>query len=414
MTGSKKHRLALPSPAQAAWQDLEIGMFIHFAPNTWQDQHYDMLYTPLSEINPKELDAAQWVDVAESMNAKYIVFTAKHCGGFCMWPTKTTDYSVKSIPWRKGKGDICGDLAKECRKRKMPLGFYLSPRDDHFGITTSGIARSGRSCHQELYNKIYRQQLEELCTGYGKLVEIWFDGGADGDLAGPVIKKYQPEAMVFGSNRATIRWVGNEDGVAPYPARNTVSNNDKDWSPERNAAAGGKGTKWMPAECDVAIRRDWFWFTTNEGTLKSLDKLMDIYYRSVGHGCNLLLNHTPDRTGLIPSADVERAAEFGIEIKNRFSSLLAETKGKGSVFELDLEKDTVIKHFVAMEDIRHGERVRAYRIEVLANDEWKTIVTGSAVGHKKIDRIEPVMASRARLRVLKSAGTPVIRSFAIY
>jgi len=255
----------------------------------WQDQQGDMLTPPLECINPKKLDVAQWVDVAESMGARYIVFVAKHIGGFCMWPTPTTKYSIQYTPWKNGKGDICRDLAS------------------------------------------------------------------------------------------------------------------------------GEGTVWLPVECDVPIRKDWFWTTTNESSLKSLDHLMDIYYRSVGHGCNLLLNHTPDTTGLIPGADVKRAAEFGREIRKRFGKPLAEVSGQGSTVELSLRRPATIDHVVIMEDIRQGERIIAYKIEAFLGQSWKPIAKGSAVGHKKIDRLEkPVKTDKIRFVCTESSQAPLIRNLAVF
>jgi alpha-L-fucosidase len=414
-----KIKLAKPTPAQLAWQDLEVGMFIHFAPNTWQNSQYDTLSTPLSEINPDRLDVKQWVDVAEAMRARYIIFVAKHAGGFCMWPTDTTDYNIANTPWRGGQGDVCGDLAEECRRRNMPLGFYLSPRDDHFGIGTGGKARSGKLVHQALYDRVFKRQLTELLTRYGKLVEIWFDGSANGKLVAPIVRQYQPEAMVFQSSAATIRWIGNEDGVAPYPTWNTVPAAFTEWTPELEVHAGprpepAEPTRWLPAECDVPIRRDWFWTPDNEDTLKSLDQLMDIYIHSVGHGCNLLLNHAPDTSGLIPEADARRAAEFGTEVTRRVGTPLASTSGSAMVLELALEPPAEIDHIMLMEEIKDGEKVLEYQVEVLTQDGWQKVVQGTSVGHKKIDRIEPVTTSHVRLSYLQSIGTPSIRNFAVY
>jgi alpha-L-fucosidase len=419
MAKESKLKMSKPSPAQLAWQDLEVGMFIHFAPNTWQDSQHDNLATPLSAINPASLDVRQWVDVAESMRARYIIFVAKHVGGFCMWPTETTRYSIAGTPWREGKGDVCGDLAEECRRRNMPLGFYVSPRDDHFGAAEGGRARSDMPAHQALYDRVYKRQLTELLTRYGELVEVWFDGSANGRLVAPLIKKHQPDAMVFQTSAATIRWIGNEDGVAPYPTWNTVPAGIREWTPDLEAQAGprpepSEPTLWLPAECDVPIRKDWFWTRDNIDSLKSLDQLMDIYYRTVGHGCNLLLNHTPDPSGLIPEPDAHRAAEFGAEVIRRFGAPLASTSGAGRVLELVLDLPAEIDHVVMMEEIREGERVLEYQVEVLAEDGWRKVAQGSAVGHKKIDRIVPVIASRVRLSYLQSIGTPVMRSFAVY
>jgi len=404
-------RLALPTPEQAAWHDLELGMFIHFAPNTWQDQEYDDLSTPLAKINPAQLDTDQWVRVAESMGAKYIIFVAKHVGGFCLWQAEATDYSVKSIPWRDGKADVMAMLAESCRRRGMKLGVYFSPADRKHGADVGGRCKT--PAEQTRYNAIYRQQLTELLSRYGPLVEVWFDGSCIIDV-GDLLKKYVPKAMIFQGPQATIRWVGNEDGIAPYPAWNSLPLAAAKSGVATAAESRPDGDAWMPLECDARFRNSWFWNTKNANALKSVDQLMDMYYKSVGRGAVLLLNHTPDPTGLIPEADAKRAAEFGAEVQRRFGKSTAETSGRGETIELDLGKARIVDHIITMEDIRQGERVRAYTIEALTDGVWREIVKGTAVGHKKIDRFTPVKASKIWLRSQSSVGAPIIRKLAAY
>jgi alpha-L-fucosidase len=404
-------RLALPTPEQTAWHDLELGMFIHFAPNTWQDQEYDDLSTPLAKINPAQLDTDQWVRVAESMGAKYIIFVAKHVGGFCWWQTETTDYSVKSIPWRSGKADVMAMLAESCRRHGMKLGVYISPADRKHGADVGGRCKT--PAEQTRYNAIYRRQLTELLSRYGELIEVWFDGSCIIDV-GDLLKKYVPKAMIFQGPQATIRWVGNEDGVAPYPAWNSLPLAAAKSGVATSAEGRPDVDAWMPLECDARFRNTWFWNTKNANTLKSVDQLMDMYYKSVGRGAVLLLNHTPDPTGLIPEADAKRASEFGAELQRRFGKSIAETSGQGEIIELDLGKAQTVDHVIAMEDIRQGERVRAYVVEALMDGVWKEICKGTAVGHKKIDRFAPVKTSKIWFRTLSSAGAPIIRKLAAY
>lgn len=404
-------RLALPTPEQTAWHDLELGMFIHFAPNTWQDQEYDDLSTPLAKINPAQLDTDQWVRVAESMGAKYIIFVAKHVGGFCWWQTETTDYSVKSIPWRSGKADVMAMLAESCRRHGMKLGVYISPADRKHGADVGGRCKT--PAEQTRYNAIYRRQLTELLSRYGELIEVWFDGSCIIDV-GDLLKKYVPKAMIFQGPQATIRWVGNEDGVAPYPAWNSLPLAAAKSGVATSAEGRPDVDAWMPLECDARFRNTWFWNTKNANTLKSVDPLMDMYYKSVGRGAVLLLNHTPDPTGLIPEADAKRASEFGAELQRHFGKSIAETSGQGEIIELDLGKAQTVDHVIAMEDIRQGERVRAYVVEALMDGVWKEICKGTAVGHKKIDRFAPVKTSKIWFRTLSSAGAPIIRKLAAY
>ena len=404
-------RLALPTPEQAAWHDLELGMFIHFAPNTWQDQEYDDLSTPLAKINPAQLDTDQWVSVAESMGAKYIIFVAKHVGGFCWWQTETTDYSVKSIPWRGGKGDVMAMLSDSCRRHGMKLGVYISPADRKHGADVGGRCKT--PAEQTRYNAIYRQQLTELLNRYGELIEVWFDGSCIIDV-GDLLKKYVPKAMIFQGPQATIRWVGNEDGVAPYPAWNSLPLATAKSGVATAAESRPDGDAWIPLECDARFRNTWFWNTKNANTLKTVDQLMDMYYKSVGHGAVLLLNHTPDPTGRIPETDAKRAAEFGAKLQRRIGKSIAETSGQGETIELNLGKPQTVDHIITMEDIRQGERVRSYTIEALMDGVWREIAKGTAIGHKKIDRFAPLMASNIRLRVLSSAAPPIIRKFAAY
>ncbi len=405
--------LAKPTPGQVEWQDMEMEMFLCLDPCTWQNREYDDHSTPLDKINPDKLDTDQWARVAVSMGAKQILFVAKHTGGFCWWQTDTTDYGVKETPWRGGKGDVVKDLSESCRKAGLKLGIYLSPADDRYG------AKGGGKCDtpekQAVYDRVYRQQLTELLTRYGTISEVWNDGGLVVS-AEDILKEHASGAMIFQGKSATIRWVGNEEGRAPYPAWNAVSRE----ALQRGATAADddpNGEIWLPNEVDTVnvSPHFWFWNSKPERKLRSLDELMDCYYKSVGHGAVLLLNQTPDTSGLIPEADTRQAAAFGAEVQRRFGKSLAETSGTGDELALEFAKPTKIDHIVTMEDIREGERVREYMIEGRFGAEWKPLAQGKSLGHKKIDRLaEPVEVSAVRLRCTFSEGVPLVRKLAAY
>jgi len=403
--------LALPTGNQLHWADLEVGMFVHFAPNTWQDREYDDRSTPLASIDP-DIDTDQWAGVARDLGARYVVMVAKHVGGFCMWQTRTTDYGIRGTPWRGGKGDVMTDLAASCRRAGLRLGVYLSPRDDTFGAGNGG--RCATPERQREYDRIYRQQLTELLTRYGELVEVWFDGSIVVPV-GDLLRAHAPHAAVFQGPHATIRWVGNEDGFAPYPCWNAL--------PRRAAATGEAtakdgtpdGDAWLPNEVDVSIRRpNWFWSTTDETNLLSLDRLLELYYRSVGRGAQLLLNIPPDRTGRIPAADAARAKELGDEVRRRFGAPLAERAGTGREVVLRLPAPALVDHLVIEEDLAGGERVREYWLEGLAEGAWVPLGTGTAIGHKRLQPVPPLRLSAVRLTVARSAAPPRIRRLAAF
>lgn len=403
---------ARPTPQQRAWQDLEVGMFVHFAPNTWQDVESDNLTTPLSAINPVHLNTDQWVETAIALGARYIVFVAKHQGGFCMWQTQTTEYSIRNTPWKDGKGDVLAEIAASCRKHRMPLGVYVCPRDDHFGASNGGVCKTPEL--QSKYNAMYRQQLTEVFTRYGELVELWFDGSTVVPVA-DLVHRYQPNAMAFQGPAATVRWVGNEDGFAPYPCWNSLSATDAHTGVATALDGDPNGTAWMPVEADASIRRpDWFWSTTNANKVLSVDQLMSIYYRSVGRGAQLLVNIPANREGLLPDPDRNAAAAFGREVRRRFDQPLASTHGTGTSFELKLGKRLRVDTVILQEEISNGERVRAYSIEGLIDGKWTSLCTGSAIGHKRIQPVPANVVSALRLRVTSSAGQPVIRTFAAF
>jgi alpha-L-fucosidase len=402
---------ARPSPEQLAWQDMELSMFVHFGPATWQNREYDDLSTPLDQINPAKLDTEQWADVAQSLGARQIVFVAKHTGGFCWWQTATSKYSVRGTPWRNGKGDVMADLAASCRKRSLRLGVYLSPQDRSLAVGLGG--KSDYPAKQAAYSAIYRQQLTELLSKYGDISEVWFDGSSVVDV-GDLLSRYAPHAIIFQSPYATIRWVGNEDGVAPDPNWNAVTRavarsgvaTSKDGTPD--------GDTWLPCEVDARIHDTWFWNTEADQHLKSVDRLMSIYYRSVGHGALLLLNNTPDTTGLIPDLHAKRTSEFGAEIKRRFSKPIAQTHGTSETLELKLPGPTRIDHVVLMEDIAKGQHVRSYALFGLAGHDWHELARGSSIGHKKIDAFPPVEVSRVILRAPEHGDGQNIRLMAAY
>jgi alpha-L-fucosidase len=416
--------LALPTRAQREWQDLEVGMFLHFAPNTWQDKEYDDRTTVLSSLDP-DIDTDQWVDSAVGLGARYVVLVAKHAGGFCLWQTATTDYAIRSTAWRGGRGDVMADLSASCARRGMRLGVYLSPRDDSQGA--GGAGRCADAARQTAYDTVYRTQLTELLTRYGSICELWLDGSSvvpTGDL----VHRYAPEAMVFQGPQATIRWVGNEDGFAPYPAWNALARADAATGIATALHGDPGGDAWMPLEVDVSIRRPrWFWSPTNGANLLTADQLLEIYYRSVGRGAQLLLNIPPDSTGHIAEMDARVARAFGDEVRRRFGTALAETSG---AVDADAGFDTAhlprtltlqipggprrVDHVVLEEDLAGGERVREYRLEGMVDGAWTLLGTGTAIGHKRIHPVGPVTAAALRLSCTRVAAPPLVRRFAAF
>lgn len=409
---SQSPKLALPTPQQLAWQDMEMGMFVHFGPNTWQDLESDDLSTPLSAINPKELDTDQWVKCALNVGAKYIVFVAKHQGGFCMWQTQTTDYSIRNTPWKDGKGDVMAELAASCKRHGLKLGVYMCPRDDHFGATTGGICKTPEL--QKKYDAMYREQLTEVLSRYGEMAEVWFDGSSATPVS-DIIKRYAPNAMVFQGPSATIRWMGNEQGFAPYPAWNSLQKTDAATGTATALYGDPDGGAWLPNEVDVSIRRpDFFWSTKNESKVLSEDQLLEIYYRSIGRGAQLLLNIPSNREGLIPEPDFSRAKAFGDEIRRRFSTPVAETSGDGKILTLNLPRSARVDTVILQEDCSKGERVRGYRLEGRSHGTWTLLGEGSAISHKRIQPVSSSEVDSIRLVVTECAATPAIRKFAVF
>jgi alpha-L-fucosidase len=230
-----------------------------------------------------------------------------------------------------------------------------------------------------------------------------------------VVAKYAPHAMILQSTLATLRWVGNERGYAPYPAWNGLKKQDAVMGIATTAQSDPDGDVWLPLEVDVPLRNHfWWWIPLTELTIRSVTQLMEIYYRSVGHGAVLLMNNSPNRSGRIPEKDMIRTAEFGNEIKKRFGTPLAQTSGTGNEILLNNPIPLKFDHLIVMEEIANGEHVREYRLDALIDGKWIEIVQGSSIGHKKIDFFKPITASVIRFRVVQSVGIPIIKMLAIY
>ena len=406
--------LARPTPQHLAWHEMEIEMFLCLDPATWQNREYDNHSTPLSKINPTRLDTDQWCRVAKSFGARQIIFVAKHTGGFCWWQSETTDYSIKNAAWKDGKGDVLAELADSCKKHGLKLGIYVYPGDDTWGAPMGSGGKTRDPSQQEAYNKVFRQQMTEVLSQYGPMSEVWFDGSCVIEV-GNILKKYAPDAMIFQGPYATIRWVGNERGIGPDPCWNAVKKTDAASGVATSVHGDPNGNVWLPNEVDTTLLdHKWFWGENTDHMFKSPEQLMDIYYKSVGRGCVLLLNATPDTSGLIHENHVQRYAEFGAEIKRRFGQCLTETKGAGNLITLSLEKPTTINHTIIMEDVARGQRVRQYTLEGLVGDQWRNLFQGTSIGYKKIDIFDSVTVSAVRLRVTESIGPAQIKRFAVF
>jgi alpha-L-fucosidase len=407
--------LARPSAAQYEYHELERIMFIHFHPGTWHGVEYDNGKTDLREINPTKLDTDQWCEAAKSWGARQILYVAKHCGGFCWWQTDTTEYSIKNTPYKDGQGDVLKEITDSCRKYGLKFGVYVYPGDPAWGagIGTGGITAD--PAKQEAYNKVLRQQLAETWTRYGPINEAWFDGSCKVPIA-DLVEKHLSDAVILQSPQANIRWVGNEAGLAPYPAWNSLSSTDLKTGLSTALHGNPDGDTWAPLECDVPLyNHAWLWSKEKEKLRRSLNDLLNIYYKSVGRGAVMLLNATPNTDGLIPEGDLKRYRELGEELDRRFANPLGQTAGQGALHTIQFDRPTKIDQFMIMEDYRQGERIREYVVEARTTaGQWATLNTGSSVGRKRIVMFEPVEATKVALRITQSAGEPLVRDFKVY
>ncbi|HWL07519.1 MAG TPA: alpha-L-fucosidase [Planctomicrobium sp.] len=404
---------AKPTPQQVDWLSRN-SMFICLDPCTWQGKEYDDHSLSASAINPKKLDTNQWCEVARSWGASQLLFVAKHTGGFCWWQTDTSKYGVKESSYKGGNGDVLAELAESARAHGLKMAIYVSPIDDQWRAGPGG--RTANPDDQLKYNEVYRQQMIEVLSKYGPMVEVWFDGS----LIIPVqdiVEQYAPTAMQFQGPHATIRWSGNENGIAPYPTWQTVRKADAESGIATAAHSDPNGDVWLPFEINTTLLdHKWFWAPDTDSMMKSLPRLMETYYTSVGRGCPLLLNSTPDTTGLIPDSHVARYKEFAAEVQRRFGHAVAESKGgTGIEFKLTFPKTSRINHVILAEDVREGQRIREYVVEGLQGNQWITLVpNGSSVGYKRIDRFPTQEVTALRLRVTKSADEPIVTRLAAY
>lgn len=428
---SSDSKEVLPSTAHVNWAEKEIGALFHFdVVNYVPDYDWRKWGTHPSAavFNPSRLDTDQWLQAAKAAGAKYAVLVAKHCSGFSLWPTEAHAYSVKAAPWKNGEGDIVADFIASCKKYDIKPGIYASASANGFyHVDNPGTVQPGSPYSQEEYNKVVVKQLTELWTNYGDLFEIWFDGGVlpvkDGgpDLA-PLLKKYQPNAVVFqgpADANNLIRWVGNEEGLSPYPnwsrtdtvtsATGTIKIEDLGGSPD--------GAIWCPGEADFPLRTGWQggWFWKKEGqNLLSTEQLVKNYVTSVGRNSNMLIGIVVDTSGLVPQEDFERLKAFGDQVYQNFGTPLAEIKGRDKELRLAI-KDHAAKYIVIQEDIAKGERIREYVVDAKVNGEWVKMAEGTSVGYKRIQQLDnPVVADEFRLSVVTAGKGPHEVRFALY
>lgn len=450
----------LPSERQLAWHELEFYGFVHFNMNTFTNKEWGFGDENPALFNPTELDCRQWAQICKNAGMKGIIITAKHHDGFCLWPSKYTEHSVKNSPWKNGQGDVIRELANACKEYGLKIGIYLSPWD-----------RNHADYGKPEYITYYRNQLRELLTEYGEIFEVWFDGanGGTGYYGGAnesrlidretyydwpntqkIVRELQPDACMFSDAGPDVRWCGNEQGWVNSTNWNLLRLNE--YFPgcscaERLRTGDDDGTHWVPAEVDVSIRPGWFYHESEDTLVKSLSDLLDIYYKSVGRNASLLLNIPVDARGLIHEKDAEKLLEFGKTIKSDFSDEKASGKTvqasnvransekykasnvndidketywttddgvTSASIVIDFEEATEIKHFIVQEYIKLGQRVQAFRVEAFVDNRWIEITSETTIGYKRIMRFPVVNATSIRFEIQKSKACPVISNIEVY
>ena len=430
----------VPSENQLRWQDMEMYAFIHYSLNTYTDQEWGFGNEDPQLFNPSSLDCRQWARVCKQAGMRGIIFTAKHHCGFCMWPSEYTEYSVKNSPWKNGKGDVVRELADACREEGLKFAVYLSPWD-----------RNHPDYGRPEYVTYFRNQLRELLTNYGDIFEVWFDGanGGDGWYGGAnetrkidrttyyewpetyrMIRELQPRCLIWndGSDRGDLRWVGTEAGNVGE-TNWSLLNHDGEVTWAMLHYGLEDGDSWVPAETNTSIRPGWFYHEAENAHVKSLSKLMDTYYKSVGRNSCLLLNFPIAPNGRIHPTDSLRGIAFKKMIDEVFESPLpasitneAPSGAVGGTYILDFGKPTAFNRFVVEEDIRYGQRVKKFSLEAEVDGQWislkdELVENGdglTTIGHRRIVCFPTVTATRLRFTNIEVKCDPIIKRISVY
>jgi alpha-L-fucosidase len=453
----------LPTEAQLKWSELGFYNFLHFTVNTFTDKEWGEGDENPAIFNPAAFDADAICGVLKEAGSKGVILTCKHHDGFCLWPTKTTEHCIRFSPYKNGKGDIVRELSDAAHRVGLKFGVYLSPWD-----------RNQASYGTAAYLDVYRRQLRELLTEYGRIFEIWHDGanGGSGFYGGAketrtidkrtyydwpktwaLARELQPNAVIFSDVGPDIRWVGNEKGIAGETCWATYSPLATDGGPavpgdvrEKESTVGTRNGKlWLPAECDVSIRPGWFWHAAENGKVKTAKQLFDLYCVSTGRGASFLLNVPPDKRGLIHEADAESLRGFGRTMSATFGrNLVAGAKVKASnsksgypaarlidghkeaywatddgVTEAEivftLPRDVTFDLVQVKEAIALGQRVGGFTVEYGKNSDWVKFGEGTSIGACRILRSdEMVTANRLRLKITESAAPPALMEFGLF
>jgi len=462
----QKAACVTPSDRQLRWQQLELTAFFHFGINTFTNKQWGDGKEDIRQFNPTQLDAGQWVKTMKDAGFKQVIITAKHHDGFCLWPTRYTEHCIRNTPYKNGKGDIVKEVADACKKYGVGFGIYLSPWDRNSPYYGDSVK----------YNDYFVHQLTELLTNYGRVDEVWFDGangeGPNGkkqwydfDRWYKLIRSLQPQAVIANMG-PDVRWVGTESGVGretewsvlPVSANSqkkiaAASQKDVMSRPEllssykdndmgsRDKLINAKALIWYPAETDVSIRPGWFYDPTQDNKVKSPQKLMDIYFTSVGRNSVLLLNVPPDKRGLIADSDIHTLRIWKKNFDATFSNNLAVgatitcangknmkylPSGNLSTFFITKGIDTTctivfdLKHpasfdvLALQENITVGQRVEKFTAEYFENGEWKKFAAGTTVGYKRLIKFDLISTRKVRLTIESSRLNPTLSQFGLY
>lgn len=439
-SGQEKYPYPVPNKQQLVWQEAELGVVFHYDLHVFDGKKYNQSenrITPIPDyqiFNPEQLNTDQWIKAAKAAGAKFAILTATHETGFALYQSDVNPYCLKAVEWRNGKGDVIKDFVESCRKYGLKPGIYVGIRwNSFFGVHDFKVNGEGefQEKRQEYYRKMCEGMVTELCTRYGDLFEIWFDGGADHPDNGapdvlPIVKKYQPNCLFYHNLQlAEARWGGSESGTVPYPCWATFPNpysHGGDTQAELMELlkyGDPNGEYWMPAMSDAPLRgyngrHEWFWEPGDDAHIFPVKNLVNMYINSVGHNSTLIVGLTPDARGLLPDADVQRLKEWGEAIKSRFSNPLGSAKGEGKEIQIHLPKKEKVNQLVIQENIKNGERIRKYEVQARINGKWEKVCEGQVVGNKRIQQFEPVTTNRIRLLIPDALATPQIKNFSIF